>query len=122
MRFARSGSSVIKVARFEASKHSYLTPSTTYNWSESFPNPAIAPAPEIPPQFGFVDLANINPLLRDLADMPPVVPAVLPPLKVRAKGRPRKADSSTTRQPSAWEQNGGPNSSGVSSTPNRTWN
>ena len=93
-----------------------------YNWPESLLNPAIALAPEIPPQFGFIDLANIDPLLRDPADIPPVLPAVLPPLKVRAKGRPRKADSSTTRLPSAWERNGGPNSSGVSSTPNRTWN
>ena len=93
-----------------------------YNWPESSPNPVITLAPEIPPQFGFINLANIDLLLRDPADKPPVLPAVLLPLKIRAKGRPRKADLSTTRLLSAWERNGGPNSSGVSFTPNRTWN
>src|SRR4029077_20681915 len=35
-------------------------------------------------------------------------------LKVRAKGRPRKNDTSTRRLPSAWERDEGPRSSGVS--------
>jgi hypothetical protein len=63
-----------------------------------------------------IDLTNTNidPLLPSPADMPPPPPAVLPPLKVRTKGRPRKDDISTRRLPSAWERNEGPRSSGVS--------
>lgn len=79
------------------------------------PDPAEIHIPPPPPaQFGMIDLTNIDPLLPDPADVPPLPPAVLPPLKVRAKGRPRKDDTSTKRQPSAWERNGGPRSSAVS--------
>jgi hypothetical protein len=35
-------------------------------------------------QLGMIDFTNIDPLLSDLADIPPLLPpAVLPPLKVR---------------------------------------
>ena len=81
-----------------------------YNW----PVPAPDPLRDVPARFGMIDLANIDPLVRDPADIPPPSPVVLPPLKVRAKGRPRKDDTSTRRLPSAWESNGGPRSSGVS--------
>ena len=95
-----------------------------YNRPTSLPNPVVPeqeatdPLRDVPPQIGMIDLNNIDPLLRDPADMPPPPPpAVLPPLKVRAKGRPRKNDTSTKRLPSAWERNQGPQSSGVSLTP-----
>jgi hypothetical protein len=86
-------------------------------WLYNRPVPAPDPLRDVPAQFGMIDLANIDPLLPDPADIPPPPPpAVLPPLKVRAKGRPRKDDTSTKRLPSAWEGNGGPRSSGVSLT------
>jgi hypothetical protein len=79
------------------------------------PDPAEIHIPPPPPaQFCMIDLTNTDPLLPDPADVPPLPPAVLPPVKVRAKGRPRKDNASTKRQPSAWERNGGPRSSAVS--------
>ena len=83
-------------------------------WLYNRPVPAPDRLPDVPAQFGMIDLASIDPLLPDPADIPPPPPpAVLPPLKIRAKGRPRKDDTSTKRLPSAWERNGGPRSSGV---------
>ena len=86
-----------------------------YNRPTSLPNPVIPehkatdPLRDVLPQIGMVDLNNIDPILRDPADIPPPPPpAVLPPLKVRVKGRPRKNDTSTKRLPSAWERNQGP--------------
>jgi len=82
------------------------------------PDPAEIHIPPPPPaQFCMIDLTNTDPLLPDPADVPPLPPAVLPPLKVRAKGRPRKDNASTKRQPSAWERNGGPRSSAARNTP-----
>jgi hypothetical protein len=56
--------------------------------------PVSAPDPlrDVPAQLDVIGLTNIDPLLQpDLADIPPLPPpAVLPPLKVRTKGRPRK--------------------------------
>src|SRR4029077_20276756 len=72
--------------------------------------PVLAPdrLHDVPAQLGMIDLASIDPLLPNPADIPPPPPAVLPPLKVRAKGRPRKNDTSTRRLPSAWERDEGP--------------
>ena len=73
------------------------------------------PAPQRnPTRFGMLDLCNITPLLPNPASLKPPPPAVLPPLKIRTKSRPRKNDTSTKRNPSGWERNG---ASGVCSTP-----
>jgi hypothetical protein len=74
------------------------------------------PLRDVPAQLGMIDLTNIDPLLPDLADIPPLLPpAVLPPLKVHTKGRLHKDHTSTRRLPSAWERNArGPRYSGVS--------
>ena len=49
--------------------------------------PVLAPDPlvDVPAQFGMIELTNIDPLLPDPADIPLPPPAVLLPLKVRAK-------------------------------------
>lgn len=65
-------------------------------------------------QFGMIDLMNTDPELPDPADIVLTPLLVLPPLKVRAKGRPRKNDSSMKRLPSAWER--GFSSSGAHNT------
>jgi hypothetical protein len=81
------------------------------------PDPVIPRQPTNPlgslPQQATLHLNNIDALLLDT---PASQPAVLPPLKVRTKGRHRKKklDDSTRREPSAFERNGAPQSSRVS--------
>lgn len=72
---------------------------------------------ESPARFGTIELSSIDPLLSESTKTLPPPPVVLPPLKVRSKGRPRKNDGSTRREPSAWERYGGPTSSGARNTP-----
>jgi hypothetical protein len=68
-------------------------------------SPVSAPDPlrDVSALLGMIDFTNIDSLLSDLADIPPLLPpAVLPPLKVRIRGRLRKDHTSTRRRPSAW--------------------